>query len=128
MEFLRLVFEQPRRVMAPVVMIGPLFIDVFCREEIRHLMVAGVRARLALAGGHVLLKVAIDYFVGHVPEELDLAVGPLVEIDRLDFGDVYAELTVHATAANANEDAKGDGGPARNLAFTVGAGGIVSAP
>ena len=114
--------------MAPVVMIGPLFIDIFLRHEIRNLVVAGVRARLALAGGHVLLKVAINYFVGHVLEELGLSIWPLVEVDRLDLGDVYAELTVHATAANANEDAKGDGGPARNLAFTVGAVGIVSTP
>lgn len=70
--------------MAPVVMISPGLVDVFLRHILRNLMVASVGARFALAGRHVLLKVAIDDFVGDVPEKVDFSVGPLVQINGLD--------------------------------------------
>lgn len=93
-ELLGLVLVEPCGVVTPVVA-RPFAVNILVGQILRHLVVAGIRARLLLMRRLVLLKVRVRNPIAHVSEQVDLAVGPLVKIDRLDLRDVYAELSMN---------------------------------
>lgn len=81
LEFLGLVLVEPRRVMSPLIGIGPLLAYVLVLKEVCDLFVAGIGIRLAIPRRHVLLPVRIDEVIADVLEQFHLAGWPLVQVD-----------------------------------------------
>lgn len=96
LELLWLVFIQPGWVIAPVVVVSPLFVDILVSHKVSHLEVARIGAWLLVVTGEVLLPVGVDHVVAQMLEQIDLAIRPFVKVDRFDFSDVNTKLTMNA--------------------------------
>ena len=106
MELLGLVLEEPRWVVTPVVMVGPDAVHILFGHKLGNFMIRRIRPRLRLAGGHVLLEVRVDDVVAELAEHLHLALGPLIEVDAFDLGNMHTQLTVHAYVSELEMERK----------------------
>mmetsp|Transcript_9896 Transcript_9896/g.13483 ORF Transcript_9896/g.13483 Transcript_9896/m.13483 type:complete len:329 (-) Transcript_9896:79-1065(-) len=101
--------------------VHPALLHVLLLQEASHFARVRVLRRLLIVRWQVCLPVSIDKVVAERLEDLDLALRPLVQIHRLDLGDVHTESAVLAGAPEADECAESDRGPSGGLAGAVSA-------
>ena len=76
------------------VSVYPAFVDIFLREESCHFLRTGIRFWLLIVAGKVSLPVGVDQVVIQSLEGFNFAIGPFIEVHRLDLRDMDTEAPV----------------------------------